>query len=67
MPHPDDDRLREAYARIAALPREKRGEAMRRASRSYSSPHTCVRFDGCRLEGQDVVWPDGERWPARSD
>lgn len=52
-------------ARIAALPKEKRGEAMRRASRSYSVPETCVRHDGCRIEGGEVVWPDGERWPAR--
>jgi len=52
-------------ARIAALPKEKQHEAMVRASRSYSVPETCVRFDGCRIEGGDVVWPDGERWPAR--
>ena len=66
MPHPDDDRLREAHARINALPKDRQGEAMRRASRSYSAPEFCVRFDGYTLEGQDVVWPDGERWPARS-
>jgi len=66
VPHPDDDRLAEAHARINALPRDKRGEAMRRASRSYSVPDTCVRFDGCWLDGDFVVWPDGERWPARS-
>jgi len=65
------DRRDQALARIAALPlhSKERHEAMRRASRSWSVPLTCVRFDGCGLDGNteattDVVWPDGERWPA---
>lgn len=30
------------------------------------SPHltmACVSYDGCKLDGYDVVWPDGERYP----
>lgn len=66
MSHPDDQRLKEAYARIGALSKEKQGEAIWRFSRSYSAPSACIRFDGCWLDGDSVVWPDGERWPARS-
>jgi hypothetical protein len=51
--------------RIAALTGEARGEAMKRASCSYSDPDFAVRCHGCRIEGNDVVWPDGERWPMR--
>ena len=61
------DRLAAAHARIAALPPEQRREAMIRASRSYSAPRMCVEYDGCRREGDEIVWPDGERWPTRSD
>jgi hypothetical protein len=53
----------EAHARIAALPRGKQREAMVRASRSYSEPIICVDHDDCKIDGADVVWPDGERWP----
>ena len=60
------DRRDETHKRIAALPRERQGEAMRRASRSYSAPDTCLRHDGCTREGDDIVWPDGERGPARA-
>lgn len=63
----DHERLAEAHARITALPEEKRREAMRRLSRSYSAPRTCVEHDGCRIEGGEMVWPDGERWPMRTD
>lgn len=48
--------------RIAKLPREQRHEAMRRASCSYSAPCSAVR-DGACIEGNEVVWPDGERYP----
>lgn len=61
------DALRDAHARIAALPEEKRHEAARRLSRSYSAPRTCVEHDGCQREGDEIVWPDGERWPTRSE
>lgn len=67
IPHPDDARLAAAHARIAALPPELRREAMIRASRSYSAPRMCVEYDGCRREGDEIVWPDGERWPTRDD
>ncbi len=60
-------RLQEVHERIATLPAEKRREAMRRASRSYSVPETCIRRDRCRLDGDDIVWPDDERYPARPE
>jgi hypothetical protein len=63
----DGPRLLEAHLRIAALPEEKRRDAMRRLSRSYSAPQTCVEHDGCRREGDEIVWPDGERWPTRTE
>lgn len=34
-----------------------------RKSRSFSMPESCVVLDGCRIEGAQVVWPDGERYP----
>lgn len=58
------DRFADTHFRILAMPVDKRHEAMRRASRSFSAPDTCVRHDGCRIDGEDVVWPDGERWPT---
>ena len=61
----DRDALAKAHRRIAALPEEKRHEAARRLSRS--APRTCVEHDGCQREGDDIVWPDGERWPTRSE
>ncbi len=54
-------------ARIAALTGEARHEAMQRASRSYSAPQGAIRFDGCRVDGNELVWPDGERWPIGPD
>jgi len=63
----DDERLDIAHARIAALPEQERHEAMRRLSRSYSAPRTCVEYDGCHIDGDEMVWPDGERWPMRSE
>lgn len=48
--------------RIASLSGAARNEALRRASRSYSAPRSAVR-DGARIEGNEVVWPDGERYP----
>lgn len=62
----DHDRLAEAHARIAAMPKEQRREAYIRASRSYSAPRMCVEHDGCTRDGDDIVWPDGERWPTRT-
>ena len=65
-PDPADPRA-EAHARIAAMPEEKRHAAMRRASRSWSAPGTCLRFDGCKLHAgprPEIEWPDGERWPT---
>ncbi len=56
-----------AHARIAALPKERQPEALRRLSRSYSAPDTCIRFDGCRREGDVIAWPDGEWWPVRTE
>ncbi len=38
-------------------------ECLARKSRSYSTPKSCVALDGCRLDGDEVVWPDGERYP----
>ena len=63
----DRDALAKAHRRIAALPEEKRHEAARRLSRSYSAPRTCVEHDGCQREGDEIVWPDGERWPTRTE
>jgi hypothetical protein len=58
--------LLDAHRRADAKPTpEERHEARRRMSRSYSVPETCVRHDGCRIDGGDVVWPDGERWPTK--
>ncbi len=62
----DDERLRVVHERIASLKGEARHEAARRASRSYSAPGMCVRYDGCHIEGDEMVWPDGERYPTRS-
>ena len=69
VPRHDDARLAAAHARIAAMPKEKHHEAMARASRSYSAPRMCVEHDGCRIDAarMEMVWPDGERWPMRSD
>ena len=63
----DGPRLLEAHERIANLPFPAVAEAARRLSRSYSAPRTCVEHGGCRREGDDIVWPDGERWPTRTE
>jgi hypothetical protein len=60
-------RLLEAHERIAALAGEARREAMTRASRSYWAPKMCVEHDGCTRDGDEIVWPDGERWPTRAE
>lgn len=52
-----------SMARIAKLTGEAKHEAMRRASRSYSAPGGAIRHEGCRVDGAEPVWPDGERWP----
>jgi hypothetical protein len=63
----DAERVQKVHEWIATLSPEKRQEASRRASRSYSVPETCIRHDGCRLDGDDIVWPDGERYPTRRE
>ena len=63
----DRDALSAAHRRIAALPTEKRHEAMRRLSRSYSAPVACIGRESCRRDGDEIVWPDGERWPTRTE
>lgn len=61
---PPPTALHLAHERIAALQGEARLTAMRRLSRSYSVPERCVVDEGCTIDGSEVVWPDGERWPA---
>ncbi len=38
-------------------------ESMRRRSMSYSASEYQLTRNGCMIEGDEVVWPDGERWP----
>ncbi len=47
--------------RIATLPNKLKAEAASRASCSFSSPLMAVQRGG-RIEGEEVVWPDGERY-----
>ncbi len=67
VPSLDASRLSEAMQRISTLPNTdpRRTEMARRASRSYSVPRACVKEDGCTMDCGYVVWPYGERWPAR--
>ncbi len=62
----DEVRCAESHRRIAAMPKHLHHEAMRRLSRSFSAPDFAVTYDGCRIEGHQVVWRDGERWPRRA-
>lgn len=48
-------------ARVAALPARQRAVAASRGSCSFSSPMMAVERGG-RIEGDEVVWPDGERY-----
>ena len=52
-----------AHRRAEAIadPRE-RHTARSRLFCSWSSPEKAVER-GARIDGDDVVWPDGERWP----
>lgn len=61
----DDERLRAVHERISVLPPEKKHEAARCASCSYSAPQTAV-FRGAKIDGNEAVWPDGERYPIGS-
>lgn len=65
VPAARDPRLAEAHQRIDAMSWDTRSEAAVRLSRSYSCPRTCVEREGCKMDCGYVVWPDGERWPAR--
>lgn len=48
-------------ARLNALSDKQRAKAIPRASCSFSTPQTAVQRGG-RIEGDEVVWPDGERY-----
>ncbi len=63
--NPDAARLAAVHDWIASLPIDKRHEASRRASVSYSDEFTALHRGG-RIEGADIVWPDGERYPRRT-
>ena len=59
----EEERLAAVLARVAALSDKERHEARLRAVRSWDRPDYAVQHDGCRIEGGEVVWPSGERWP----
>lgn len=49
-------------ARISELTGEAKAKAASRASCSWSAPRFAV-LQGGRIDGNEVVWPDGERYP----
>lgn len=62
----DADRLVRIHRWIASLPKEQQTEAYRRASCSYSGERSALAW-GAHVEGDDMVWPDGERYPRRTE
>lgn len=59
----EEERLAMAREKIAALPASARPEARRRMPLSWDRPNYAVEHYGCRIEGAEVVWSDGDRWP----
>lgn len=49
---------------IGRLPPEKQASARHRAAWSHSHPDECLSREGCTRDGDEVVWPDGERYLA---
>lgn len=70
-PDPDrDDHINECRLfvvreRIAALPEELRHEAWSRIGVSYDSPEYAVKHYECKIDGNEVLWPDGQRFPIK--
>lgn len=62
---PDAARLATVHERIATLSGEQRREAMRRLSVSYSAEWSATER-GAHIDGDEMVWPDGERYPRRT-
>lgn len=60
-----DPKLEEIHKKILSLPKDQQMLAAARASVSYSDPNFAVKSQGCIRDGNDLAWPDGERWPIR--
>lgn len=58
----EEERLAAARARIAALPGPAREKARDRMRVSWDRADYAVQHYGCALDGNEVVWPDGDRW-----
>lgn len=59
------DALLAAHRRVDAIADPSRRAAARvRLIRSVHGPVACVEQEGCRVEGSEMVWPDGERYPT---
>lgn len=54
-----------ALARLSAMSDDERAEAASRYSVSYSGSEADIIARGGRIEGNEVVWANSERWPRR--
>lgn len=62
----DADRLRAVHERAVGLTGDAYARTMARISCSYSSERTAIAR-GARVDGDEMVWPDGERYPRRTE
>lgn len=61
--HVNECRLFAVREQIAMLPEAERHEAWSRIGVSFTHPGYAVERYGCKVVGNEVLWPDGSKYP----